>query len=385
MRSGLLRQHRRYFAVAAFGLLATPLVVGVVRPDSPAAILKEGRYVTPAPQAPVDGEGWLKLPKDVDAYLQDHFGLREKMIRLHKDVTKPLVFKENNVAINGDSGRFYAIADGMVLQSAGRVFRQQRVADAAELIVTMRDALRKRGIAFLVALPPNSSTVYPDDLPYWARNPGKKTEYDALLETIEAQGVRAVDLRPALSLARLDGPTYLINDLHWNVRGAVSGFNAIVDADGRPDWHIDPSSAIGPLAERRGGDIATLLGIEDSVRETTETLALPSAGTTIALSDGPEGRIGAAKDMTDHMIVTGKPGATVLVIGDSFTTNYFPVFLAQHVGRAIWIHHQYCGFDWTLIDKLKPDEVWWTPVERFLVCQQGQYPHGLRMDAGLAR
>lgn len=198
MRSGLLRQHRRYFAVAAFGLLATPLVVGVVRPDSPAAILKEGRYVTPAPQAPVDGEGWLKLPKDVDAYLQDHFGLREKMIRLHKDVTKPLVFKENNVAINGDSGRFYAIADGMVLQSAGRVFRQQRVADAAELIVTMRDALRKRGIAFLVALPPNSSTVYPDDLPYWARNPGKKTEYDALLETIEAQGVRAVDLRPAL-------------------------------------------------------------------------------------------------------------------------------------------------------------------------------------------
>ena len=96
------------------------------------------------------------------------------MIRLHKDVTKPLIFKGKNVAINGDSGRFYAIADDMVLQSAGRVFRQQRVADAAELIVTMRDALRKRGIAFLVALPPNASTVYPDDLPYWARNGRKK-------------------------------------------------------------------------------------------------------------------------------------------------------------------------------------------------------------------
>ena len=162
--------------------------------------------MTPLPKAPADGDGWLKLPKEVDAYLQDHFGLRQKIIRLHKDLTKPVVFKVNNVAITGDSGRIYAIADDMVLQSAGRVFRQQRVADAAELIVTMRDALRKRGIGFLVALPPNSSTVYPDDLPTWARNPGKKTEYDALLEMIEARGVRAVDLRPALSWSAATDP-----------------------------------------------------------------------------------------------------------------------------------------------------------------------------------
>jgi alginate O-acetyltransferase complex protein AlgJ len=269
------------------------------------------------------------------------------MIRLHKDLAKPFVFKENNVAITGDSGRIYAIADDMVLQSAGRIFREQRVADAADLIVKMRDALRKCGISFLVALPPNSSTIYPDDLPKWARNPGKKTEYDKLLETVEARGVKAVDLRPALSFARLDGPVYLINDLHWNVRGAVAGFNAIVEADGHPDWRIDPLSAIGPRAERKGADIARLLGIEDSASEMTETLALPSSGTAVNLSNGPEGRVGAAKDMTDHVIISDKPGPTILVIGDSFTTDYFPLFLAKHVGRAIWIHHQYCGFDWT--------------------------------------
>ena len=322
----------------------------------------------------------LALPGQVDAYLKDHFGLRQKMIRLHKDLTKPLIFKENNVALTGDSGRIYAIADDMVLQSAGRVFREQRVSDAADLIVTMRDALRKRGIGFLVALPPNSSTIYPDDLPKWARNPGKKTEYDRLLEMVDARGVKTVDLRPALRAARFDGPVYLMNDLHWNVRGAVAGFNAIVDADGRPDWRIDPSSAIGPLAELKGGDIARLLGIEDGVTERTESLVLPSQGTTVALSDGPQGRVGAAKDMPDHMIVSGKPGPTILVIGDSFTTNYFPLFLSQHVGRAIWIHHQYCGFDWSSIDKLKPDEVWWTPVERFLVCAPAQYP--ARPDQG---
>ena len=48
----MLKRHRRYFAVLAFGLLATPLVVGLVRPDSPELILKEGRLLAPAPEAP---------------------------------------------------------------------------------------------------------------------------------------------------------------------------------------------------------------------------------------------------------------------------------------------------------------------------------------------
>ena len=50
--SGMLRRYRRFFAVAAFLLLATPLVVGIVRPDSAASILKEGRYPAPAPKPP---------------------------------------------------------------------------------------------------------------------------------------------------------------------------------------------------------------------------------------------------------------------------------------------------------------------------------------------
>ena len=48
----MLRRHRRLFGVAAFLLLATPLVVGIVRPDSAETILKEGRYPAPAPEPP---------------------------------------------------------------------------------------------------------------------------------------------------------------------------------------------------------------------------------------------------------------------------------------------------------------------------------------------
>ena len=43
--------------------------------------------------------------------------------------------------------------------------------------------------------------------------------------------------------------------------------------------------------------------------------------------------------------------------------------LLQHVGSVIWVHHEYCGFDWRLIDELRPDEVWWMPGERIFLCQ----------------
>ncbi len=84
--------------------------------------------------------------------------------------------------------------------------------------------------------------------------------------------------------------------------------------------------------------------------------------------------------MPDHAIVSGRSGPTIMVIGDSFTVGYFPLFLSQHVGRAVWSHHNYCGFDWASIDKIRPDEVWWMPVERYLVCRPGQHLHGLSGD-----
>jgi len=355
-------------------LLATPLVAGLVHPDDPRLIRKEAREPAPTPAPPQTLAAAVALPAATDAYLKDHFGLREKMIRLHKDFAKPVFLQENPIAVFGTSGRMYALAGGMVVQSAGRLVREKEVEKTAALIVTMRDELARRGVRFLVAPPPNSSTIYQDDLPHWARNPGRETEYDLFLKTLSAQGVKAIDLRPAVARSRLDGPAYLRNDLHWTVRAAVAGFNAIVEADGHPGWRVPPS-AIGPIVERKGGDIARLIGVADRVSEWTERLDLPAVGRVENLSED---------DMPDHVIVTGRPGPTVLVIGDSFTTAYFPIFLSQNVGRAIWIHHQHCGFDWAWIDRLNPDEVWWTPVERFLVCDPGLYPRGLKNGPALA-
>ena len=234
-------------------LLATPLAVGIVKPDSPTSILREGRQLTSPPRAPATAQDWLTLSQQIDAYLQDHFGLRQVLIRTHKDLTKPLVGRGNESVLVGRNGRMFYLGEETVRQSAGLILRDLRISATADLLAEMNDALAARGIHFLVAVPPNAATIYQDDLPNWAQNAGRKTEYDAMQESLAARNVQMVDLRPVMMAARSAGPAYYMHDSHWTAGGALAAYNAIVEA--RLSLRLAPRRQNlawpGDLAERR--------------------------------------------------------------------------------------------------------------------------------------
>jgi hypothetical protein len=363
----MIGRRRRYFAVVAATLIAAPLVIGLVAPDSPANVLKEGRRLAPAPGLPETAAEWLALPAALDAYLKDHFGLRQALIRAHKDLTKPMLGTGSDSVLVGRDGRMFYLGEEAVRQSAGLVYRDARVASSVDLVAEMNRALAKKGVRFLVASPPNGSTVYQDDLPDWAQSHGRRTEYDLFLEGLAARAVPTVDLRPVMARARSEGSAYYRHDTHWTPRGALAAFNAVVEAAGHPDWRLDPATALAPPGPRKGGDLARLLGQQDTVSEEVEDLKLPQGEKDLLTAD-PYG---------DYQQTSGHAGPTILILGDSFTGAHFEPMLMPHVGRVVWLSHQHCGFDWGAIDKFHPDEVWWMPTERFLVCDPGVRPRGL--------
>ena len=363
----MLLRHRRIFALVAFCALATPLVVGLVAPDSPATVLREGRPVAPTPRLPTTARSLLALSASVDAYLKDHFGLRQLLMTAHRQLSEPMLGFGNDLVLVGRGGRMFFLGEDMVRQSSGLLVRAQGVADATDMLVRMNDELHARGIRFLVALPPNAATIYQDDLPLWAKNPGKPTEYDLLLANLAAKGVTAIDLRPALKNARTQGPAFYMHDSHWTFRGALSAYDAIVEADAHADWRIEPSAALGPMTLRKGGDLARMLGTGDTVSEFAETLTLPYGKKLVQSSDA----------VGDFTATSEKTGPTILILGDSFTSGFFPPMILQHAHRVVWMSHLVCGFDWNEVEKYRPDEVWWMPTERFLVCLPGVKPKGL--------
>jgi alginate O-acetyltransferase complex protein AlgJ len=365
----MLHHFHRYWVLAVFSMLGLPLVVAILRPDNNNVSAGELRDLAPAPRLPHSVRDWQELPRQIDAYLRDHFGLRKILIHWQALLNQG-VFRSGNASVMyGRDGWMFYRNDDMVLQSAGLVRRDERVAATADLLAAMKDELSHEGIGLLVALPPNSATIYPDQLPGWARNHGERTEYDLFLKELVARGVPAVDLRRALRDARSGGRVYNMYDTHWTNRGALSGFNAIVAADSHPDWRLLASSSLGAPIDRKGGDLARMLGIADDVSEPMEPLTLPSGGRHEWLS--PEPPWAAV-----HSVTAERPGPTVMIIGDSFTADFFIPMLMQHAGRVVFLHHRFCGFDWKWIVQFHPDEVWWMPAERYLVCAEKTRPKG---------
>jgi hypothetical protein len=196
-------------------MVAIPLAAGILRPDSPAAILREGRSLAPAPRAPRSAADWLALPAAVEAYLNDHFGLRQAMIRAHKDLTKSVLGLSSDAVMLGRDGRMFYLGEEAVTQSAGLVVRDQRAAETIADLQAVNRKLAASGVRFLVASPPNAATVYQDDLPDWAQRHGRRTEYDLIMQGLAAAGVKAVDLRPIMAAARDAGAAYYRHDTHW--------------------------------------------------------------------------------------------------------------------------------------------------------------------------
>ncbi|HXW22230.1 MAG TPA: hypothetical protein VEK14_04920, partial [Rhodomicrobium sp.] len=177
--------------------------------------------------------------------------------------------------------------------------------------------------------------------------PGRQTEYDLQLSLLRNRNITAVDLRPVLRGARVHGDTYLQHDTHWNASGALAAFNAIAAEAGLAGWRLDPANAIGPETEIQGGDLARMLGNATYVSEIDRPLKLGGFQRVDHSTTPPVYELASET----------RKGPVIVILGDSFTISYFAPMIAANGGRAIWLHHQWCGFDWKWIEKFQPDQV----------------------------
>ena len=355
----MLLAYRRYWAVYLMILLTVPLLTGIEFPNGVMLPPSDNRTLASFPKRPETSAEWLAFPISLTNYLRDHFGLRNELIFVHSELTGSVLASGNGKVLVGDDGALFYREENMLEQSAGLLFRADRINTSAQIIAKVAVAARARGIKFLYAPPPNSSSIYPERLPRWAQNPGVKTEYDAMLSALSTRGILAVDLRPPLLRGKKDGVIYYRYDTHWTPRGALAAFNAIAIADGHANWVLDEEHALSPATEFKGGDLARMLSLSEAVSERIEPLSLAS-GEIRRISDPPSATFEA------HM--QNPRGLTIMVIGDSFTQSLFAPMALAHVARFVWTHHLGCGFEWKWIDLFHPDEIWWMPTERAIVC-----------------
>ena len=125
-------------------------------------------------------------------------------------------------------------------------------------------ALKAQGVTLVIALVPDKVRMHPEKLlgnsyPYWYRD-----RYKVIVDTLNSQGVLAVNLIPALTSSNAQTPLYYRTDTHWNQIGAERAAAAIAQQIKSLARDIPKTSfatnPTGPVTQKTG-DLLRMMGL----------------------------------------------------------------------------------------------------------------------------
>ena len=192
---------------------------------------------------------------------------------------------------------------------------ERELYNLAHNISVVQDYLEEQNIDFVFTIAPNKNTLYPEHMPYYKDqivNPDHSAKL--LAPYLQAQDVSYTDLFALLESQ--EEVLYLLRDSHWNNKGALMAYNAIMDDLGCS--HEDYASVEPKLSKNENGDLNKMLYSFYGPLEENYDYGVPQSYTY------------EKEDTTveDGWIVTTNPEGegSILMFRDSFGNTLIPWF-----------------------------------------------------------
>jgi hypothetical protein len=333
-----------------------------------------GRRLEVENRNPAPWPGW-QPSKDwfarFDAAFSDRFRSRNALIALQHAVvvlglhSSPVA----NVVIGRDGWLYFGGEDGHALDRHYRgtmPYPQSLVDELAAEIERRRAFLAARGIAYVVAIAPDKSTIYPEHLPAWVTRMAGPTPLERASRALAAnRALHFVDLRPVLMKAKRDAQVYYRTDSHWNFLGATAAYEAIIaEVQRAVGAHRLAEAAPAeqppykPGVDIYRGDLAGMLGVR---------------GRYVEADIAPLSKVlgNAAQRCAQRVDKDEFPGfefyrcprktLKLVMYRDSMAIPLIPL-LSENFGRAVYVSSR--QLDPALIEREKPDVVIEEMVER---------------------
>lgn len=267
----LFTRHAKKILVPLFlAVIWVPLVVMLITPSQQVSEL-ENRTLASAPQ--FDADKPHRFVADFDAYFNDHFGLREPLIRLYRllEVKVFRVSQAANVIFGKDGWLFQAGREQVADMRNNWPFSESALNEWGQVLSSKHEALEKRGIEYLIVFAPNKHLIYPDKTPAQLKRVRPFSRVDQIVDHLEKNtDVPYLDLRPALRKARETLRPYHKTDTHWNAWGAYVGYREIIERLRQRFPELEPVK-LGPedffKHEEPGGDLARSLSMPERLPE----------------------------------------------------------------------------------------------------------------------
>lgn len=240
----------------------------------------ENRDRSTMPPLPGTASEWVSFPHRFETFVNDNFGLRDALIRTSSILSTTLLGRlPTNRVIAGTDGWLFFTGDRS-LELFQRTFSLAPAAldQWSTQLAERKRALEARGIPYIFTLAPDKHTVYGEFMPQHLHRSDAPSQHDQLMTVALRQNLSVVDLRQDLLRAKKNDSLYLRDDTHWNDRGGLVAYNALMS---HLDLHpIAVDKDAFALRNRKKSDLARMALM--SRIESAPTLlreALPCRGT----------------------------------------------------------------------------------------------------------
>jgi hypothetical protein len=205
------------------------------------------------------------FPKRFELYYGDRVGFRDLLLNGNQWIMYEQFGESvSNFGWVGRDGWFFLSVDDPFAGVPGKPSLDERVEEWANALADRHAYLKARGIRYVVLIPPDKSSVFPEYLRgYAARHPPPALAA-RLVERLTARGVPCVNPLPTLMAEKKKAryPLYYTRDSHWTFDGARVGYELL--AAELPDLHPRPWQAFAVVEQSFETDLGRMVGAPES-------------------------------------------------------------------------------------------------------------------------
>ena len=334
------------YIAAALGLCLVPLVcMTFARTDT----TTENRRLAAFPAIKTEDGFNVNILSDLGKYFEDHFAFRNRIVAADGTVQSLFGVSAAEGVIKGTDGWLYYTSSAPDYQRLN-VFSDRAAFNAAHNLMLTQKYAEEHGAKFVLTVAPNKNSLYPEHMPYYYPAGEGDTSIEKLAPLLEEMGVNYADL---FALFREQDETlYLMRDSHWNNKGALLAYNALLDAAEKPHETYEKT----PVTRQKDeiGDLGRMAYSVAAKPEWNYHYELPQ---NYAYAT-------PTKSVEDAYILTENAEAdgALLMFRDSFGNTLLP-FFAEAYGKACFTKTTPYLLD-LYMTQLSPDTVIAEKVER---------------------
>lgn len=308
--------------------------------------------------------------EEAGAYFDDHFAFRPELVASDARIRGDLFgVSSSDQVILGKEGWLYYEA------TANDYLRQTQISDRAiyniaHNVALMQQYVEGQGSQFLFTVTPNKNSLYGEYMPDYYCQTSLASNAERLKPCLELEGVHYLDLFELFENQK--EILYLKRDSHWNNKGALLAYNAMMDQVGQP--HDSYQDATYTMDSSYIGDLNSMLYPVGAVPEENQIYDIPQNYAYVTDTGSVE----------DSWIQTINPQASgsLLMYRDSFGNTLLP--FVSNAWENVW-YSQYTPYSIQLdMESCLPGTVIVERVERHLTALGQNPPYMESPQASLA-